>query len=97
MQVIISVSGIFPQFQETLLILGVLLYSILAEPKLKKTQLLLVLTKMDFAYRQMRNEALLMLQIERLKTQIPQSITIIQASAIDLEGVDQIIEWLFTQ
>lgn len=95
MQVIISVSGIFPQFQETLLILGVLLYSILAEPKLKKAQLCLVLTKMDYAYRQMRNEALLMLQIEKLKDQIPQTITIIQASAISLEGLDQIIEWIF--
>lgn len=95
MQVIISVSGIYPQFQETLLILGVLLYSILAEPKLKKAQLCLVLTKMDYAYRQMRNEALLMLQIEKLKDQIPQTITIIQASAISLEGLDQIIEWIF--
>ena len=50
---------------------------------------------MDYAYRQMRNEALLMLQIEKLKKQVPQEITIIEASAITKEGLDQITEWLF--
>lgn len=74
---------------------GVLLYSILSEPKLQKAKICLVLTKMDYAYRQMRNEALLMLQIEKLKTQVPQEITIIEASAITREGLDQIVEWLF--
>jgi hypothetical protein len=43
----------------------------------------------------MRNEALLMLQIEKLKTQVPQPITIIEASAITREGLDKIVEWLF--
>ncbi|CRK92637.1 CLUMA_CG006194, isoform A [Clunio marinus] len=74
---------------------GVLLYSILAEPKLQKAKICLVLTKMDYAYRQMRNEALLMLQIERLKAQVSQEITIIESSAITREGLDQIVEWLF--
>ncbi|XP_070506042.1 ADP-ribosylation factor-like protein 16 [Chironomus tepperi] len=74
---------------------GVLLYSILVEPRLQKTKICLVLTKMDYAYRQMRNEALLMLQIETLKKQVPQDITIIEASAITKEGLDQITEWLF--
>lgn len=74
---------------------GVLLYSILAEPKLQKAKVCLILTKMDYAYRQMRNEALLMLQIEKLKTQVPQEISIIEASAITREGLDQIVEWLF--
>lgn len=78
-----------------LLLSGVLLYSILVEPRLQKTKICLVLTKMDYAYRQMRNEALLMLQIEKLKTQVPQDITIIEASAITKEGLDQITEWLF--
>lgn len=49
---------------------------------------------MDFSYRQMRNEALLMMQMRELEKQVPQEITIIQASAIDNEGVDEIIEWL---
>ncbi|CAO1429390.1 unnamed protein product [Diamesa serratosioi] len=75
---------------------GVLLYSILAEPKLQKAKICLVLTKMDYAYRQMRNEALLMLQIEKLKTQVQQAITIIESSAITREGIDQIEEWLFS-
>ena len=74
---------------------GVLLYSILVEPRLQKTKICLVLTKMDYAYRQMRNEALLMLQIETFKKQITQDITIIEASAITKEGLDQITEWLF--
>jgi ADP-ribosylation factor-like protein 1 len=43
----------------------------------------------------MRNEALLMLQIEKLKTQVKQEISIIEASAITREGLDQIEEWLF--
>lgn len=72
-----------------------MLYSILAETKLEKAKVCLVLTKMDYAYRQMRNEALLMLQIERLRTQVPQEIAIIEASAITREGLDQIVEWLF--
>jgi ADP-ribosylation factor-like protein 1 len=72
-----------------------LLYSILAEPKLQNSKVCLVLTKMDYAYRQMRNEALLMLQIQKLKTQVPQEISIIEASAITREGLDQIVEWLF--
>lgn len=80
----------------SLLFLGVLLYSILAEPKLQKAKICLVLTKMDYAYRQMRNEALLMLQIEKLKTQVQQTITIIETSAITREGIDQIEEWLFS-
>lgn len=44
----------------------------------------------------MRNEALLMLQIEKLKTQVQQTITIIETSAITREGIDQIEEWLFS-
>lgn len=96
----ISCAGefVFVQFSLQLklfFILGVLLYSILAEPKLQKAKVCLILTKMDYAYRQMRNEALLMLQIEKLKTQVPQEISIIEASAITREGLDQIVEWLF--
>lgn len=48
---------------------------------------------MDVSYRQMRNEALLMLQIDRLKKEITQPITIIEASALTGEGVDKIIDW----
>jgi ADP-ribosylation factor-like protein 1 len=68
----------------------------MAEPKLQKAKICLVLTKMDYAYRQMRNEALLMLQIEKLKNQVQQPITIIEASAITREGLDKVIEWLFS-
>lgn len=75
---------------------GVLLYSMLAEPRLQKTKFLLVLSKMDLAYRQMRNEALLMLQMEKFQKQIPQAITIVQFSAIDKEGIDEIYDWLAT-
>ena len=71
------------------------MYSILSEPRLQKAKIGLVLTKMDYAYRQMRNEALLMLQIEKLKTQVAQEILMFEASAITREGLDQIVEWLF--
>lgn len=51
---------------------------------------------MDMSYRQMRNEALLMLQIEKLKSQIPQTITIAEFSAIDGTGSDKLFTWLQT-
>lgn len=73
---------------------GVLLYTLLADPRLQKTKFLLVLTKMDLAYRQMRNEALLMLEMVKLKKQIVQSITVVEASAISGHGSDKIMEWL---
>ncbi|XP_014279379.1 ADP-ribosylation factor-like protein 16 [Halyomorpha halys] len=73
---------------------GVLLYSVLADPALRNAKILLVLSKMDASYRQMRNEALLMLQIKRLQIEIPQEITIIQASSYSSEGLDEIRKWL---
>lgn len=77
-----------------ILILGVLLYSLLAEPRLQRAKVLLVLSKMDLAYRQMRNEALLMLQMDKLCKQIRQKVTIVEASALSELGHDQIIKWL---
>lgn len=73
---------------------GVLLYSLLADPRLQHTKFLLVLTKMDLAYRQMRNEALLMLQYDKLKKQIRQSIQIVETSSITCTGHAKILEWL---
>lgn len=73
---------------------GVLLYSILAEPSLQKTKVLLVLTKMDVSYRQMRNEALLILQLSRLKKEISQEIVVVEASAMTGEGTSDILKWL---
>lgn len=73
---------------------GVLLYTILANPNLRNAKFLLVLTKMDVSYRQMRNEALLMLQMTRLQNEIRQKITILEASAISGEGRENILEWL---
>ncbi|CAH0392028.1 unnamed protein product [Bemisia tabaci] len=73
---------------------GVLLYDLLAQPKLQKAKILLVLAKMDVSYRQMRNEALLMLQIKRLEKEIPQTITILETSAVTGEGMEPMLEWL---
>lgn len=73
---------------------GVLLYSILSEPRLQKVKIIIILTKMDFSYRQMRNEALLMMQMRELEKQVSQKLTIVQASAISNEGIDEIYEWL---
>lgn len=55
---------------------------------------MLVLTKMDVSYRQMRNEALLMLHIDRLRKEIKQKIIIIEASALSGEGTETIVDWL---
>ncbi|XP_037943174.1 ADP-ribosylation factor 1-like 1 [Teleopsis dalmanni] len=73
---------------------GVLLYSILAEPRLQKVKILIVLTKMDYAYRQMRNEAILMLQMSKLRKQIRQNVTIVEASAVSGKGFNVIYDWL---
>lgn len=74
---------------------AVLFYSLLADPRLLHTKVLLVLTKMDLAYRQMRNEALLMLQFNRLQKEITQKISVIEASAMSGLGTDNVHEWLF--
>ncbi|XP_031632394.1 ADP-ribosylation factor-like protein 16 [Contarinia nasturtii] len=73
---------------------GVLLYSLLADPRLQHTKFLLILTKMDLAYRQMRNEMLLMIHFEKLKKQIRQSIQIVETSSITCSGHQKILEWL---
>lgn len=56
--------------------------------------MLLVLSKMDVSYRQMRNEALLMLQFARLQREISQPVTVLEASAITGEGLPAIKDWL---
>ncbi|XP_030750148.1 ADP-ribosylation factor-like protein 16 [Sitophilus oryzae] len=73
---------------------GVLLYTVVAHPLLKNARFLIVLTKMDSSYRQMRNEALLMLQMKRLQREIQQKITIIEASAINGLGRNDILKWI---
>ncbi|KAF7272692.1 hypothetical protein GWI33_014555 [Rhynchophorus ferrugineus] len=76
---------------------GVLLYTVLAHPLLRNAKFLLVLTKMDASYRQMRNEALLMLQMKRLQKEIKQKITIVEASAITGLGREDILKWISSQ
>jgi translation initiation factor IF-2 len=49
---------------------------------------------MDASYRQMRNEALLMLQFAQLKKEISQDITVVEASAMTGEGIDSMLQWL---
>ncbi|KAK5647344.1 hypothetical protein RI129_002236 [Pyrocoelia pectoralis] len=73
---------------------GVLFYEVLTNPLLKETKFLLVLSKMDVSYRQMRNEALLMLQVSKLQQEVRQNIQIVEASAIDGVGCNEIYEWL---
>uniref|UniRef100_A0A1B6FG25 ADP-ribosylation factor-like protein 16 n=2 Tax=Cuerna arida TaxID=1464854 RepID=A0A1B6FG25_9HEMI len=73
---------------------GVLLYTILSEPQLQNVKVLMVLAKMDASYRQMRNEALLILQYRRLKQEVSQHITTAEVSATTGEGLSVIIGWL---
>lgn len=61
---------------------------------MQKVKIIIILTKMDFSYRQMRNEALLMMQMRELEKQVTQKLTIMQASAISNEGIDEIFDWL---
>lgn len=45
----------------------------------------------------MRNEALLMLQFIKLKEKVPQVITVLEASPITGEGIDDIVNWIFNK
>lgn len=74
---------------------GVLFYSALVDVRLSKADVLLVLTKMDLAYRQMRNEALLILNLKKIMEQSKQKITIVETSAVAQTGLDKVLEWLF--
>lgn len=74
---------------------GVLLYSLLVEPKLKNVKFALVLNKMDLSYRQMRNEALLMLQYVRLQREVTQKITMFETSGMTGLGTKELQEWIF--
>lgn len=74
---------------------GVLLYSLLVEPKLQHVKICLILGKMDLSYRQMRNEALLMLHFARLNREVSQNITVIEASGMEGQGIEQLRNWLF--
>ncbi|XP_044746137.1 speedy protein 1-A isoform X3 [Coccinella septempunctata] len=60
-------------------------------------EILLILSKSDASYRQMRNEALLMLQMKRLQKEIRQKVTIMVASAITGEGREEILNWMKKQ
>lgn len=74
---------------------GVLFYSALVDTRLYKADVLLVLTKMDLAYRQMRNEALLILNLKKVMEKTKQKITIVETSAVANTGIDKVLEWLF--
>ncbi|XP_076164791.1 ADP-ribosylation factor-like protein 16 [Ptiloglossa arizonensis] len=74
---------------------GVLLYSLLVEPRLRNIKIALTLNKMDLSYRQMRNEALLMLQYSRLKKEVTQELTIFETSGMTGQGIEELKDWLF--
>ncbi|XP_063395430.1 ADP-ribosylation factor-like protein 16 [Cydia fagiglandana] len=76
---------------------ALMLYTLLAEPCLKHAKFILVLSKMDLAYRQMRNEALLMLQSRRLLAELPRPPTILEAAPLTGEGLPELKAQLTNQ
>ncbi|XP_033216384.1 ADP-ribosylation factor-like protein 16 [Belonocnema kinseyi] len=76
---------------------GILLYSLLVNPKLANASFVLVLSKMDLSYRQMRNEALLVLHFARLKRETRQNITIIETSSVTGQGIEDLRKWILQQ
>lgn len=74
---------------------GVLLYSFLVDPRLRNIKIALILNKMDVSYRQMRNEALLMLQYVRLQKEVTQKITVLETSGMTGQGIEELRGWLF--
>ncbi|XP_013144373.1 PREDICTED: ADP-ribosylation factor 1-like 1 [Papilio polytes] len=73
---------------------AVMLYTLLAEPKLRSSKFILVLSKMDVAYRQMRNEALLMLQHSRLCSELANAPALLEASPLTNIGIDALRTFL---
>ncbi|XP_013166448.1 PREDICTED: ADP-ribosylation factor 1 [Papilio xuthus] len=73
---------------------AVMLYTLLAEPKLRRSKFILVLSKMDAAYRQMRNEALLMLQYSRLCSELANAPALLEASPLTNTGIDALRAFL---
>ncbi|XP_014354982.1 ADP-ribosylation factor 1 [Papilio machaon] len=73
---------------------AVMLYTLLAEPKLRRSKFILVLSKMDAAYRQMRNEALLMLQHSRLCSELANAPALLEASPLTNIGIDALRAFL---
>ncbi|CAH4035230.1 unnamed protein product [Pieris brassicae] len=69
---------------------AVMLYTLLAEPKLQRAKFILVLSKMDAAYRQMRNEALLMLQFTRLSKELRNAPILLEAAPLTGIGLDDL-------
>ncbi|XP_031833704.1 ADP-ribosylation factor-like protein 16 [Nomia melanderi] len=74
---------------------GVLLYTLLVDPKLQNIKIALTLNKMDLSYRQMRNEALLMLQYSRLQEEVTQELTVFETSGMTGQGIEELRNWLF--
>lgn len=74
---------------------AVLLYSLLVDPRLRNIKVALTLNKMDISYRQMRNEALLMLQYSRLQKEVTQELAIFETSGMTGQGVEELRNWLF--
>ncbi|KAJ2946770.1 hypothetical protein O0L34_g12835 [Tuta absoluta] len=66
---------------------AVMLYTLLADPRLRNAKFILVLSKMDAAYRQMRNEALLMLQYKRLSAELRSAPALFEAAPLQDEGL----------
>ncbi|CAK1599277.1 unnamed protein product [Parnassius mnemosyne] len=73
---------------------AVMLYTLLAEPRLRRSKFILVLSKMDAAYRQMRNEALLMLQHTRLCSELHNAPTLLEAAPLAGTGLDGLRSFL---
>lgn len=50
---------------------------------------------MDLSYRQMRNEALLMLQYSRLQKEVTQELSVFETSGMNDQGIEELRNWLF--
>ena len=72
-----------------------MLYSLLVDPTLQNTKIALILNKMDLSYRQMRNEALLMLHYSRMQKEATQELTIFETSGMTGQGIEELRNWLF--
>lgn len=50
---------------------------------------------MDLSYRQMRNEALLILHYSRLQKEATQELSIFETSGMTGQGIEELRNWLF--
>mmetsp|Transcript_32017 Transcript_32017/g.61608 ORF Transcript_32017/g.61608 Transcript_32017/m.61608 type:complete len:109 (+) Transcript_32017:327-653(+) len=72
------------------------LYVLLADTRLKQSRVLVVLNKIDLPFVLTRAEVDMSLHSQHLPMSVRERMTIIEASALEGTGVQQVLDWIHT-